>query len=87
MFRAQQISEISDTEDDKVANDLSGVLEAAVVSNLDFVPIIFKRLLVHLKKKASMLVWIVPEEFYLPYPPVYCPQPASSKKVRNICKI
>ncbi|XP_068726687.1 uncharacterized protein [Montipora capricornis] len=79
--RAQPISIYSGTEvDDKVVNDLSRILEAGVVANLEFVPIILTRLLAQLKKMTSMLVWIVPEEFYLPYPPSYCPQPASSKK-------
>ena len=67
--------------DDKVVKEVSRVLEAGVVSGLDLVPSILTTLLIQLKEVASMFTWIVPEEFYLPYPPSYCPQPMNLKKV------
>lgn len=73
--------------DDKVVKEVSRILEAGVVAGLDLVPIILTKLLVQLKKMASMLAWIVPEEFYLPYPPAYCPQPINSKKVIEMYEI
>lgn len=70
--------------DEKLVKEISRIVEAGVVAGLDLVPLLLTKLLVQLKKMASMFTWIVPEEFYLPYPPSYCPQPVNSKKVTNM---
>lgn len=80
--RAQQSAVDPGTEaDDKVMKEVSRILEAGVVAGLDLVPSILTKLLAQLKELVSLFVWIVPEEFYLPYPPSYCPQPTNLKKV------
>lgn len=80
--RAQQSAVDPGTEaDDKVMKEVSRILEAGVVAGLDLVPSILTKLLAQLKELVSLFVWIVPEEFYLPYPPSYCPQTTNLKKV------
>ena len=69
-------------DDDKVIKEMCGILEAGVVARLDMVPLILTSLLSQLKEVVTTFVWLVPEEFYLPYPPSYCPQPTNTKKVR-----
>ena len=83
-FRSQQTPLEIETEldDDKVIKEMSGILEAGVVARLDLVPLILTSLLSQLREVVSAFVWLVPEEFYLPYPPSYCPQPTNTKKVR-----
>lgn len=82
-FRSQQTPEIgTELDDDKVIKEMSSILEAGVVARLDLVPLILTSLLSQLKEVVTAFVWLVPEEFYLPYPPSYCPQPTNTKKVR-----
>lgn len=61
--------------DDKIVKEVSRILEAGVVAGLDLVPSILTGLVSQLKQVTSLFEWIVPEEFYLPYPPSFCPQP------------
>lgn len=67
--------------DDKIVKEVSKILEAGVVAGLDLAPSILTGLVSELKQVTSLFEWIVPEEFYLPYPPAYCPQPMNLKKV------
>ncbi|XP_078354068.1 uncharacterized protein LOC144638717 isoform X1 [Oculina patagonica] len=66
--------------DDKIVKEVSRILEAGVVAGLDLVPSILTGLVSQLKHVTSLFEWIVPEEFYLPYPPSFCPQPMNPKK-------
>ena len=67
--------------DDKIVKEVSRILEAGLIANLDIVPSILTGLVNQLKRVTSLFEWIVPEEFYLPYPPSFCPQPMNTKKV------
>ena len=67
--------------DDKIVKEVSKILEAGVVAGLDLAPSILTGLVSQLKQVASLFEWIVPGEFYLPYPPSFCPQPMHLKKV------
>ena len=67
--------------DDKIVKEVSKILEAGVVAGLDLAPSILTGLVSQLKQVTSLFEWIVPEEFYLPYPPAFCPQPMNLKKV------
>lgn len=67
--------------DDKIVKEVSRILEAGVVAGFDLVPSILTGLVSQLKHVTSSFEWIVPEEFYLPYPPSFCPQPMNPKKV------
>ena len=67
--------------DDKIVKEVSKILEAGVVAGLDLAPSILTGLVSQLKQVTSLFEWIVPEEFYLPYPPTFCPQPINLKKV------
>ena len=70
--------------DDKIVNEVSRILEAGVVAGLDLAPLILTGLVRQLKQATSLFEWIVPEEFYLPYPPSFCPQPMNLKKVITV---
>ena len=67
--------------DDKIVKEVSKILEAGVVAGLDLAPSILAGLVSQLKQVTSSFEWIVPEDFYLPYPPAFCPQPMNLKKV------
>ena len=67
--------------DDKIVKEVSKILEAGVVAGLDLAPSILTGLVSQLKQVTSSFEWIVPEDFYLPYPPAFCPQPMNPKKV------
>ena len=67
--------------DDKIVKEVSKILEAGIVAGLDLAPSILTGLVSQLKQVTSLFEWIVPEDFYLPYPPAFCPQPMNLKKV------
>ncbi|XP_028394275.1 uncharacterized protein LOC114518472 [Dendronephthya gigantea] len=62
--------------DDEGISNLRNLLEASVITELNLVPEIIKQLIVILRKIISKLDWMVPQDLYLPAPPLYCPQPA-----------
>ena len=70
--------------DNKIVKEVSRILEAGVVAGLDLVPSILTGLVSQLKHVTSLFEWIVPEEFYLPFPPSFCPQPMNVKKVITV---
>ena len=78
-------TEISDNRrqdsdvDKKLVHELSRTFEASVVAGLDIVPTLLSNLIDELKLRVKSFTWIVPHEFYLPSPPLYCPQPTHSK--------
>lgn len=53
-----------------------------MVADLNLVPGIIRQLVVMLKESISKLDWMVPQDLYLPAPPLYCPQPARNDGVR-----
>ena len=59
-------------------------MEASLVAELNLVPGIMKQLVVMLKESISKLDWMVPQDLYLPAPPLYCPQPARNDGVRLV---
>ena len=61
---------------------VQNVLEASVIAELNLVPGIIKQLVTMLRDSVSKLNWIVPQDVYLPAPPLYCPQPARNDGVR-----
>lgn len=63
-------------------SSVQSILEASVITGLNLVPDVIKQLLVVLKESVSQLSWIVPQNLYLPAPPLYCPQPARNDGVR-----
>ena len=70
--------------DDEHISRLENVLEASVIADVNLVPAIIKQLVVMLKKSISKLDWMVPQDLYLPAPPLYCPQPARNDGVRSL---
>lgn len=57
------------------------ILKASVMAEVDVVSLPLARLLESAKKHASSFTALVPLAFYLPAPPLYCPQPAPNTQV------
>ena len=76
----------SDMEYDRHRAKLMLVLEyamlAGMIGGVEVAPRLLRLLLVQLKEITMQFRPIVSDPFYLPYPPVYCPQPTLSSKVR-----
>lgn len=69
--------------DDKLVKDVGKMLQASVVAGLDIVPVLTWKMLRDLLGLVSQMEWIVPEELYLPAPPLFCPQPPTTEKVTH----
>ena len=52
-----------------------------MITGLDLVPEIIEALLEVLVEKIRKLDWMVAQDFYLPAPPLYCPQPTRNEEV------
>ncbi|KAK3727848.1 hypothetical protein QZH41_001625 [Actinostola sp. cb2023] len=75
--------------DEKLVKDVGKILQAAVVAGLDVVPILCWKMLQELLVLVSHIDWIVPEGYYLPAPPLFCPQPPNvqtiAEQVEGLC--
>ena len=80
----QHGEELGKEDKSKLVQEVSRLLEAGLVAGCDLVPNLLASLVDHLKGLASLFEWIVPEEFYLPFPPPYCPQPRNASAVRHL---
>lgn len=60
---------------------LEDVMIAGVMAQAEVAPRLLAALVSHLMTVVQQFAPLVPAEFYLPSPPVYCPQPASSPEV------
>ena len=65
---------------DQLQRHLSDLLLASVLGRLNVLPLLLDHLTSRLKEVVSCFTALVPEDFYLPAPPVYCPQPAQNTK-------
>ncbi|XP_041357450.1 uncharacterized protein LOC121374415 [Gigantopelta aegis] len=59
----------------QLTQTLEDIMTTAVVSRVDIVPWLFTELVDSLRTLVSNFQTIVPQDFYLPAPPLYCPQP------------
>ncbi|XP_066507194.1 ciliogenesis and planar polarity effector 1 isoform X2 [Hoplias malabaricus] len=66
--------EVEDME--LLQSSVQEILKASVMAEVDIVSQPLTQLLDSAKKHASSLPTLVPPAFYLPAPPLYCPQPA-----------
>ena len=57
------------------------ILKASVMAGVDVVSGLLSDLMESAKALSSCLPALVPQELYLPAPPLYCPQPASNTQV------
>ena len=69
---------------DQLTNSMNDLLLAGCLCDLDLVPWLVQRLTTTLKSLAAEFSTFVPENLYLPAPPVYCPQPTPTNEVRRI---
>ena len=67
--------------DSRSVGAVARVVQASLVAGLDLVPVILAGLVDALRAAVGRLEWVVPAGFYLPAPPLYCPQPPDEKKV------
>ena len=68
---------------DQLTNSMNDLLLAGCLCDLDLVPWLVQRLTTTLKSLAAEFNTFVPENLYLPAPPVYCPQPTPTNEVRR----
>jgi hypothetical protein len=54
---------------------LSDLLLASVLGRLSVLPLLVEQVTARLLAVAGRFSALVPDDFYLPAPPVYCPQP------------
>lgn len=57
------------------------ILKASAMAEVDVVSQPLTKLLESAKELASSFTALVPSAFYLPAPPLYCPQPAPNTQV------
>ena len=73
--------------DERLSREVTQILEASVVVGLDMVPTLLTNLIGELKARVSSFSWIVPQGFYLPSPPLYCPQPSYTKVLFDLSRL
>jgi len=73
------IDEMTDFE--QLTSVLHDILLTAVICKVELVTLLLHGLLDRLKSLAAKLTVLVPEDLYLPAPPIYCPQPAQTIQV------
>ena len=67
--------------DHNIVSSLQSMFKASLIAGLDLVPVMIKYLMQMLREKISNLEWMVVQDFYLPAPPLYCPQPTRNEEV------
>ena len=67
----------------QLTSSLNDLLMAATLGGVDIVPWLVSSLVAKMKAAAAKFEVFVPENLYLPAPPVYCPQPTPTDEVRR----
>ena len=82
MFLAAVSLQLDNSEHlSQLTSSLNDLVMASCLGGVDIVPWIVENLVQKIKKAASKLDVFVPENLYLPAPPVYCPQPTPLDEV------
>ncbi|XP_053310526.1 ciliogenesis and planar polarity effector 1 [Spea bombifrons] len=71
---------IEEEDADILFSSVQEMLKAAVMANAEILTDTLLQLMVSAKTLIRKLSGLVPEQLYLPAPPLYCPQPASVSK-------
>ena len=72
------------TDMTQLSSTLEDVLLAGVMGRVEVAPRLMALLLSKVKDTVKRLHPLVPAQFYLPAPPLYCPQPSASDEVNII---
>lgn len=76
------IQDLVEVEDMEVLHvSAQEILKASVMAEVDVVSRPLAKLLESAKEHASSFTALVPTAFYLPAPPLYCPQPSLNTQV------
>lgn len=62
---------------------MEDLLKAGVIGGVEIMPWLLSSLVERLKNTVSRLHPLVPQGFYLPSPPLYCPQPSDTSEVNT----
>ena len=65
----------------QLTKTMEDLLKASVISNIEIMPWLLSSLVDRLKHTVSQFHPLVPQGFYLPSPPLYCPQPSDTSQV------
>lgn len=68
---------------DLVQMSVQEILKASVMAEVDVISQPLTRLLDAAKERAASLPALIPAAFYLPAPPLYCPQPSPNTQVNH----
>lgn len=63
----------------QLTKTLQDIMTAGIISDVEIAPWLLSHLTAKLKSVASNLTSLVPKDFYLPAPPLYCPQPGEEE--------
>ena len=65
----------------QLTRTLQDVFMAGIICHVELAPWFLSRLVEKLKSVVAGLPSLVPDDFYLPSPPLYCPQPGEIEMV------
>lgn len=68
----------------QLSRTMEDILTAGIVSSVEVVPWLLTTLVHRLMDTVAQMSPLVPQDLYLPAPPLYCPQPSDTSDVRLI---
>lgn len=68
----------------QLSRTMEDILTAGIVSSVEVVPWLLTNLVHRLMDTVAQMSPLVPQDLYLPAPPLYCPQPSDTSEVRLI---
>lgn len=66
----------------QLSRTMEDILTAGIVSSVEVVPWLLTTLVHRLMDTVAQMSPLVPQDLYLPAPPLYCPQPSDTSEVR-----
>jgi len=86
-FVADFIPINQETNIPQLTRTLGDIMTAGIVSDVELAPWLLSSLIGKLKSVVCNLPSLVPQDFYLPAPPLYCPQPGELETVRYLLEL
>ena len=72
---------------DQLHRHLSDLLLASVLGRLSVLPLLLEQITSRLRSVAGQFSAHVADDFYLPAPPVYCPQPTQQQTTSTVSEV
>ncbi|XP_062574969.1 ciliogenesis and planar polarity effector 1-like isoform X1 [Saccostrea cucullata] len=71
----------------QLSRTMEDIMTAGIMSGVEVVPWLLTTLVHRLMDTVAQLSPLVPQDFYLPSPPLYCPQPADTEKDKRSAEV